>query len=168
MSSLRITEIFYSLQGESSSVGIPTVFIRLTGCPLRCSYCDTDYAFTGGEKKEISAIIAEVESYKTRYVTVTGGEPLAQPAHEQVGGRSVQGYVRHDGVGGEVVELERRRFVAGSTDEDDVPIRWITVDPVVLSCRVGSQVMVLRGGVVPMKSTVNQLGVGVELVGLRA
>ena len=80
MSSLRITEIFYSLQGESSSVGIPTVFIRLTGCPLRCSYCDTDYAFTGGEKKEISAIIAEVESYKTRYVTVTGGEPLAQPA----------------------------------------------------------------------------------------
>ena len=80
MSSLRITEIFYSLQGESSSVGIPTVFIRLTGCPLRCSYCDTDYAFTGGEKKEISAIIAEVESYKTRYVTVTGGEPLAQPS----------------------------------------------------------------------------------------
>jgi 7-carboxy-7-deazaguanine synthase len=79
VSSLRITEIFYSLQGESSTVGIPTVFIRLTGCPLRCSYCDTEYAFTGGEKKGIGGIIAEVESYGTRYVTVTGGEPLAQP-----------------------------------------------------------------------------------------
>ncbi len=78
MSSLRITEIFYSLQGESNTVGIPTVFIRLTGCPLRCSYCDTEYAFTGGEKKDISDIIAEVESYGARYVTVTGGEPLAQ------------------------------------------------------------------------------------------
>ena len=80
MSSLRITEIFYSLQGESSSVGIPTVFIRLTGCPLRCTYCDTEYAFVGGEKKQIREIISEVESYGARYVTVTGGEPLAQPA----------------------------------------------------------------------------------------
>ena len=80
MSSLRITEIFYSLQGESSTVGIPTVFVRLTGCPLRCGYCDTEYAFTGGEKKDIDDIIAEVESYGTRYVTVTGGEPLAQPS----------------------------------------------------------------------------------------
>jgi 7-carboxy-7-deazaguanine synthase len=80
VSSLRITEIFYSLQGESSTVGIPTVFIRLTGCPLRCGYCDTAYAFTGGEKKDISEIIAEVESYGIRYVTVTGGEPLAQPS----------------------------------------------------------------------------------------
>lgn len=80
MSSLRITEIFYSLQGESNTVGIPTVFIRLTGCPLRCGYCDTAYAFTGGEKKELNDIIAEVESYGTRYVTVTGGEPLAQTA----------------------------------------------------------------------------------------
>lgn len=80
MSSLRITEIFYSLQGESSTVGIPTVFIRLTGCPLRCGYCDTEYAFTGGEKKTISDIIAEVDNYETRYVTVTGGEPLAQPS----------------------------------------------------------------------------------------
>jgi 7-carboxy-7-deazaguanine synthase len=78
VSSLRITEIFYSLQGESSTVGIPTVFIRLTGCPLRCGYCDTEYAFTGGEKKDIEDIIAEVESYRARYVTVTGGEPLAQ------------------------------------------------------------------------------------------
>jgi 7-carboxy-7-deazaguanine synthase len=83
VSSLRITEIFYSLQGESNTVGIPTVFIRLTGCPLRCGYCDTAYAFTGGEKKELNDIIAKVESYGTRYVTVTGGEPLAQTAcHE--------------------------------------------------------------------------------------
>lgn len=80
MSSLRITEIFYSLQGESNTVGIPTVFIRLTGCPLRCVYCDTAYAFTGGKKINIGEIIAEVEQYKTPYITVTGGEPLAQPA----------------------------------------------------------------------------------------
>ena len=80
MSALRITEIFYSLQGESNTVGIPTVFVRLTGCPLRCGYCDTEYAFTGGEKKTISDIIAEVDNYGTRYVTVTGGEPLAQPS----------------------------------------------------------------------------------------
>jgi 7-carboxy-7-deazaguanine synthase len=80
VSSLRITEIFYSLQGESNTVGIPTVFIRLTGCPLRCGYCDTEYAFTGGEKKAINDIITEVKSYGTRYVTVTGGEPLAQTA----------------------------------------------------------------------------------------
>ena len=78
MTSLRISEIFYSLQGESSTVGIPTVFIRLTGCPLRCSYCDTEYAFTGGEKKEIYEVLAEVKRFGTQYVTVTGGEPLAQ------------------------------------------------------------------------------------------
>lgn len=79
MSLLRITEIFYSLQGESNTVGLPTVFIRLTGCPLRCVYCDTAYAFTGGNKIEIDAIIAEAEQYGSRYITVTGGEPLAQP-----------------------------------------------------------------------------------------
>jgi len=78
VTSLRISEIFYSLQGESSTVGIPTVFIRLTGCPLRCSYCDTEYAFTGGEKKEIYEVLAEVKRFGTQYVTVTGGEPLAQ------------------------------------------------------------------------------------------
>ena len=78
MTSLRISEIFYSLQGESSTVGIPTVFIRLTGCPLRCSYCDTEYAFTGGEKKEIYEVLAEVKRFGTQFVTVTGGEPLAQ------------------------------------------------------------------------------------------
>lgn len=80
MSALRITEIFYSLQGESNTVGIPTVFIRLTGCPLRCGYCDTEYSFSGGEKKDIADIIADVESYNASYVTVTGGEPLAQTA----------------------------------------------------------------------------------------
>ena len=80
MSSLRITEIFYSLQGESNTVGIPTVFIRLTGCPLRCIYCDTAYAFTGGKKLNINDIITEAEQYNTPYITVTGGEPLAQPA----------------------------------------------------------------------------------------
>ena len=79
MSSLRITEIFYSLQGESNTVGIPTVFIRLTGCPLRCVYCDTAYAFTGGKKLNINDIITEAEQYNTPFITVTGGEPLAQP-----------------------------------------------------------------------------------------
>ncbi|NOQ17431.1 MAG: radical SAM protein, partial [Methyloprofundus sp.] len=76
---LRISEIFYSLQGESKTVGLPTVFIRLTGCPLRCQYCDTSYAFSGGKVTEIAEIIEQVESYQTKYITVTGGEPLAQP-----------------------------------------------------------------------------------------
>lgn len=76
--SLRITEIFYSLQGETSRVGLPTVFVRLTGCPLRCTYCDTAYAFTGGQSMTLQAIVDEVQRYSTRYVTVTGGEPLAQ------------------------------------------------------------------------------------------
>lgn len=79
-SSLRITEIFFSLQGETRTVGLPTVFIRLTGCPLRCQYCDTAYAFQGGTRFEIDAILAEVKKYNTKYVTVTGGEPLAQKA----------------------------------------------------------------------------------------
>jgi 7-carboxy-7-deazaguanine synthase len=78
--SLRISEIFYSLQGEANTVGIPTVFIRLTGCPLRCGYCDTAYAFTGGKKMSLADIIADVEQYGCQYITVTGGEPLAQPA----------------------------------------------------------------------------------------
>ena len=76
---IRISEIFYSLQGEANTVGQPTVFVRLTGCPLRCRYCDTSYAFTGGKLLTVSQIIAEVKTYQTALVTVTGGEPLAQP-----------------------------------------------------------------------------------------
>ena len=75
---LRISEIFLSLQGETSRVGLPTVFVRLTGCPLRCHYCDTEYAFYGGRRLAISAILDEIASYAVRHVTVTGGEPLAQ------------------------------------------------------------------------------------------
>ncbi|MCY4641907.1 MAG: 7-carboxy-7-deazaguanine synthase QueE [Gammaproteobacteria bacterium] len=75
---LRTTEIFCSIQGESTSIGIPTVFIRLTGCPLRCQYCDTAYAFTGGKWMSIGEIEAEVTESNLRHVTVTGGEPLAQ------------------------------------------------------------------------------------------
>ena len=78
-SALRITEIFYSLQGEARTVGLPTVFVRLTGCPLRCVYCDTEYAFSGGQLLEMSDIVQQVASFEPRYVTVTGGEPLAQP-----------------------------------------------------------------------------------------
>ena len=76
--SLRITEIFHSLQGESSTVGLPTVFVRLTGCPLRCHYCDTEYAFYGGERKTLAQILDEVAAFETPRVCVTGGEPLAQ------------------------------------------------------------------------------------------
>ncbi len=78
---LRITEIFYSLQGESDTVGWPTVFIRLTGCPLRCQYCDTEYAFTGGSRYSPEAVIKQVEQYSSlKHICVTGGEPLTQPA----------------------------------------------------------------------------------------
>ncbi len=77
---LRITEIFYSLQGEARTVGLPTVFIRLTGCPLRCQYCDTSYAFQGGEAMNIKAVLDQVARYNTRFVCVTGGEPLTQSA----------------------------------------------------------------------------------------
>ncbi|NSL55731.1 7-carboxy-7-deazaguanine synthase QueE [Uliginosibacterium aquaticum] len=75
---LRISEIFHSLQGESTRVGLPTVFVRLTGCPLRCVWCDTEYAFTGGKMRELEDILAEVAGYGARHVCVTGGEPLAQ------------------------------------------------------------------------------------------
>jgi 7-carboxy-7-deazaguanine synthase len=76
--SLRLTEIFHSLQGEAARTGLPTVFIRLTGCPLRCTWCDTTYSFTGGSAWEIADILAEVARHPTRHVCVTGGEPLAQ------------------------------------------------------------------------------------------
>ncbi len=75
---LRISEIFFSLQGETSRVGWPTVFVRLTGCPLRCTYCDTSYAFTGGQTRSLPAILSAVAQHTPRFVTVTGGEPLAQ------------------------------------------------------------------------------------------
>ncbi len=75
---LKIHEIFHSLQGESSRVGLPTVFVRLTGCPMRCVYCDTAYAFSGGSNIEIADILTKVAEFGTQYVTVTGGEPLAQ------------------------------------------------------------------------------------------
>jgi len=77
---LRITEIFYSLQGESNTSGWPTIFIRLTGCPLRCQYCDSAYAFKGGEKKTFTTILQEISRYRCKRICVTGGEPLAQPA----------------------------------------------------------------------------------------
>lgn len=75
---LRVTEIFHSLQGESRSVGWPTAFVRLTGCPQRCVYCDTEYAFSGGSRMSVDDILAAVRSFGVRFVTVTGGEPLAQ------------------------------------------------------------------------------------------
>lgn len=75
---LKIYEIFHSLQGETSRIGLPTVFVRLTGCPMRCTYCDTAYAFSGGSNMEIAEIMQQVASYGAHYVTVTGGEPLAQ------------------------------------------------------------------------------------------
>ena len=76
---LRITEIFHSLQGETRTAGLPTVFVRLTGCPLRCQYCDSAYAFTGGTIHTLADIMGPVATYRPRYVCVTGGEPLAQP-----------------------------------------------------------------------------------------
>lgn len=76
---LRMTEIFYSLQGEAITSGLPTIFVRLTGCPLRCVYCDTEYAFTGGERQSLETIIATIASFPCKRVCITGGEPLAQP-----------------------------------------------------------------------------------------
>ncbi len=91
---LKITEIFYSLQGETNTVGLPTVFVRLTGCPLRCSYCDTAYAFSGGKKQTLTEVVEQVDHYQARYVTVTGGEPLAQFAcHELMTRLLDKGYV---------------------------------------------------------------------------
>jgi len=112
---LRITEIFYSLQGESSSAGWPTVFVRLTGCPLRCQYCDTAYAFHGGEWRDIEAIVAEVQSLGARHVCVTGGEPLAQKrCHELLTALCDAGFV---------VSLE----TSGAIDASEVDARVVRV-----------------------------------------
>lgn len=93
MTTLKINEIFFSLQGESSYIGIPTIFIRLTGCPMRCTYCDTAYAFHDGKKMTIQEILKEISQYKTKYVTVTGGEPLAQkPCWDLLKDLSDKGY----------------------------------------------------------------------------
>lgn len=75
---LRISEIFYSIQGETRRIGLPTAFVRLTGCPLRCTYCDTSHAFTGGQNMSVAEVLEQIAGYEPRYVTVTGGEPLAQ------------------------------------------------------------------------------------------
>ena len=82
--SVRLTEIFHSLQGEARTVGRPTVFVRLTGCPLRCTYCDTAYAFEGGKLHSLDSVLSQVAEHSVDYVTVTGGEPLAQPAAIQL------------------------------------------------------------------------------------
>ena len=76
---LRLTEIFYSLQGEAITSGLPTIFVRLTGCPLRCVYCDTEYAFSGGERQSLETIMATIASFPCKRICLTGGEPLAQP-----------------------------------------------------------------------------------------
>jgi 7-carboxy-7-deazaguanine synthase len=112
---LRISEIFYSLQGESTLTGLPTVFIRLTGCPLRCQYCDTTYAFKGGETMDAGEILQQVGQYQADYVCVTGGEPLAQKAcHKLLTELCDQGYT---------VSLE----TSGSIDISKVDHRVIRV-----------------------------------------
>jgi 7-carboxy-7-deazaguanine synthase len=78
LTSLKINEIFYSIQGESSRIGLPTIFIRLTGCPMRCVYCDTGYAFNEGKNFSLDEIIESIKKFPSKYITVTGGEPLAQ------------------------------------------------------------------------------------------
>ncbi len=112
---IRITEIFYSLQGEARSVGRPTVFVRLTGCPLRCGYCDSEYAFHGGERMSVVAILAKIKSFGCNTVCVTGGEPLAQPG--------CHGLLKALGDEGYGVSLE----TSGAMDIQDVDPRTCVV-----------------------------------------
>lgn len=112
--SLRITEIFFSIQGESNTVGYPTVFVRLTGCPMRCSYCDTAYAFHGGKKHSLEEVLAEVGQYKSKHVTVTGGEPLAQAeSHELMTALCDAGYSVSLETGGamDIANVDKRVYV---------------------------------------------------------
>ncbi|MFN3713277.1 MAG: 7-carboxy-7-deazaguanine synthase QueE [Alcanivoracaceae bacterium] len=108
---LRISEIFHSLQGEARTVGRPTVFVRLTGCPQRCVWCDTEYAFHGGEKVSLDRVLEDVARYGADYVTVTGGEPLAQPAvHELMARLCDAGYQVNVETGGalDISEVDPR------------------------------------------------------------
>ncbi|MEO1963245.1 MAG: 7-carboxy-7-deazaguanine synthase QueE [Cycloclasticus sp.] len=113
--SLRITEIFYSLQGEGKTVGLPTTFIRLTGCPLRCGYCDTEYAFHGGETRSIDDILQQVDKFGALYINVTGGEPLAQ--------KRVHGLMQKLCDAGYYVSLE----TSGALDVSEVDSRVVKV-----------------------------------------
>lgn len=111
---IRITEIFHSIQGESATIGYPTVFVRLTGCPMRCSYCDTAYAFHGGQKMELDDILQRVRQYKAKHVTVTGGEPLAQPeCHELMRALCDQAYKVSLETGGaiDISKVDKRVYV---------------------------------------------------------
>lgn len=111
---IRITEIFYSIQGESATIGYPTVFVRLTGCPMRCTYCDTAYAFHGGHKLSLDDILEQVAEYPAKHVCVTGGEPLAQPAcHDLLTALCDRGYAVSLETGGamDISQVDPRVYV---------------------------------------------------------
>lgn len=110
---VRITEIFYSLQGEAKTVGLPTVFVRLTGCPLRCHYCDTEYAFHGGESFTVEQVLAQVAEYGAKFITVTGGEPLAQQSCLPL----LSGLCNQTSEGGEVSLETSGALPIGAVDE---------------------------------------------------
>lgn len=125
---LRVSEIFHSIQGESKAVGTPTVFLRLTGCPLRCSWCDTSYSFSGGEQRELTEILEAVAAFATSHVCVTGGEPLAQPGCRPLLGRLCDA--------GHVVQLE----TSGALDIAGIDPR-VTI---VMDCKTPSSGEVAR------------------------
>ena len=111
---IRITEIFHSIQGETNTIGYPTVFVRLTGCPMRCSYCDTGYAFHGGEKMELADIVEQVRTHGVKHVTVTGGEPLAQAeSHDLMKALCDEGYSVSLETGGamDISKVDKRVYV---------------------------------------------------------